>query len=253
MNPVLLIGGAAVLLLASGKKKSKSVKSTKPCPPLQPGSGHIAGFDYVETATGGADLRERLPIIFFFHGLGSQPTGFFKYFYGMSEKARVILPYGHEKYGSNPAWWTLRSKTEDQAGLAQQMGAQGQAVAEFVTEANRCLGGVGKPIITGHSQGGMMTYAVAAAAPHAVRAAVPVAGWLPVSMWPSKLPPTYAIHGTSDRTVNYARTEDFISRATAAGLPIEWHPIDGQGHGFSGGSKDAWFNIIRMLLEASAE
>ena len=58
MNPVLLIGGAAVLLLASGKKKSKSVKSTKPCPPLQPGSGHIAGFDYVGIATGGADLRE---------------------------------------------------------------------------------------------------------------------------------------------------------------------------------------------------
>ncbi len=247
MNPLLLIGGAAALLLAGGKKKSRG-KSNRACPALRPGGGSLAGFEYLEFATGGAKLTESLPIVVFFHSLGSKPEGFVKFFDGISQKARIVLPRGRESYGSGPAWWTLRSKTEDQDTLAAQMGSEGAAMAEFVEEANRCLGGVGKPVITGHSQGGMMTYAVAAAAPGAVRAAVPVSGWLPTKLWPRALPPTYAIHGTADKTVDYARTEDFILRAQGAGMPIEWTPIPGKAHGFGGGTKEAWESTIRSLL-----
>ena len=252
MNPAILIGvGAAALLLSGGKKKSRSRAIS--CPPLQPGGGTIAGFDYIEIATGGANLTDRLPIVIFFHSLGSKPTGFIKYFESMPEKARVVFPIGRDTYGSGPSWWSLRSKTEDQDGLAAMMSAESRDMVEFVEAVNHCLGGVGKPIITGHSQGGMMTYAVAATSPNSVSAAVPVAGWLPVKMWPQSMPKTYAIHGTEDRTVDFARTQDFVQRAQHAGLPIDWTPVPGKGHGFSGGSKDAWFNSIRMLLEESSE
>jgi phospholipase/carboxylesterase len=254
MNPALLIGAGAVLLLAGGgKKKRSSGRRARSCPPLQPGGGHIAGFDYIEIATGGAQLTDRLPIIVFFHSLGSKPEGFIKYFQDMPERARVIFPRGRETYGSGPAWWTLRSRTEDQDGLAAVMDSESKAMVEFVETVNDCLGGVGRPIITGHSQGGMMTYAVAAASPRSVKAAVPVAGWLPVKLWPRSMPPTTAIHGTADRTVDYARTEDFVKRAQSAGLPIDWIPIEGKAHGFGGGSKDAWFNAIRLLIEGIAE
>lgn len=248
MNPALLLGGAAIVLLAGGKKKSRG-KSARTCPALKPGGGHLAGYDYLEFATGGAKLTESLPIVVFFHSLGSKPEGFVKFFDGISQKARIVLPRGRESYGSGPAWWTLRSSSKDQDALASQMGAEGAAMAEFVEQANRCLGGVGKPIISGHSQGNMMTYAVAAADPSVAKAAVAVSGWLPEKLWPRALPPTHAIHGTADRTVNYARTEDFILRAKAAGLPIEWTPVPDKAHGFGGGTKAAWEDSIRTLLQ----
>jgi len=249
MNPVLLIGLGAVALMATGKKKSSKSTSKKPCPPLSPGGGHIAGFDYIEIATGGASLNERLPIIIHFHSLGSKPESFIKYYDNLPQKARVILPTGREKFGSGPAWWTLKSRTEDQEGLARMMSGEGASMAEFVREVNRCLAGVGKPIITGHSQGGMMTYAVAASAPDDVKGAVAVSGWLPTSMWPQSLPPTFAIHGEDDRTVKFARTEDFIQRASGAGLPITWIPIPGRAHGFSAGIKDAWNDSLQSFLQ----
>lgn len=248
MNPALLIGGAAVVLLAGGKKKPRG-KSARACPALQPGGGTLAGFDYLEFTTGGAKLTDSLPIVICFHGLGSKPETLVKFFDGIHQRARIVLPTGREKYGSGPAWWPLRSNTKDQDTLAAQMGSEGAAMAEFVEQANRCLGGVGKPVITGHSQGGMMTYATAAADPGVARAAVAVSGWLPTKLWPRSLPPTHAIHGTEDRTVKYARTEDFILRAQAAGLPIKWTPVPGKAHGFGGATKEAWEGSVRSLLK----
>ena len=94
-----------------------------------------------------------------------------------------------------------------------------------------------------------MTYATAAADPGVARAAVAVSGWLPTKLWPRSLPPTHAIHGTEDRTVKYARTEDFILRAQAAGLPIKWTPVPGKAHGFGGATKEAWEGSVRSLLK----
>jgi len=255
MNPALLIGaGAAVILLASGSKKSSSKRRpARSCPPLAPGGGTMAGFEYEEFATGGASLNERLPIVVFFHSLATRPSAFVKHLDDLSAKVRVILPKGRETYGSGPAWWTLRSRTQDQESLAQMMDFESDAMANFIEEANYCLGGVGKPLISGFSQGGMMAYAVAAKAPGLVRAAVPVNGWLPVDLWPDMLPPTYAIHGEKDTTVDFERTEDFILRASQAGLPIEWMPIPGKGHSFNGATKDAWFETMQALTSNASK
>lgn len=246
MHPALILGGAAVFLLASGGRKGSTFRSKKSsirCPPLVPGAGHMAGYDYIEFATGGADLHERLPIVFFFHSRGTRPEGLVKYLEGLSARARVVMPKGNLG-GTQPLWFELRAKTDDQIGLADQMGAEAMSVVRFIEEANQCLMGVGRPVITGHSQGGMMTFAVAAEAPGLVKAAIPVSGWLPVDLWPRSLPPTSAVHGTADRTVDYARTADFVERASKAGLPIELFPIEGSGHGLSGDLKSTWVNLV---------
>ena len=210
----------------------------------------MAGYDYIEFATGGADLREQLPIVFFFHCRGCRPEGMAKYLEGLSSRARVVMPRGNASAGSNPLWFDLKARTPDQEGLAGQMGSEAEQMARFIEEANHCLMGVGDPVITGHSQGGMLTFAVAAEAPHLVKAAVPVAGWLPVPLWPRDLPPTKAVHGTNDRTVDYARTADFVARAQGAGLPIELHSIDGQGHGLSGDMSSAWVDLVDEAISS---
>ncbi len=252
MNPTLLLGGAAIVLLASGKKRrsiARGRKRVSPCPLLSPGGGHMAGYDYIEFATGGASLHDRLPIVFFLHCRGCRPEGMAKYLEGLPTRARVVMPRGNASDSEYPLWFDLRSKTTDQAGLAEQMGEEGRRMAAFIEEANRCLMGVGAPIVTGHSQGGMMTFAVAAEAPGLVKAAIPVAGWLPVDLWPRTLPPTFAVHGTADRTVDYARTADFIVRAKSGGLPVDLFAIAGAGHGL-GKLKSTWVDLVDSAIQS---
>jgi len=126
MNPILLFGGAAVVLLASSGKKRRSIaRGQKPaaaCPPLAPGEGHIAGYDYIEFATGGASLHERLPIVFFLHCRGCRPEGMAHNLEGLPSRARVVMPRGNASESAYPLWFDLKSRTEDQAGLAAQMG-----------------------------------------------------------------------------------------------------------------------------------
>ena len=210
----------------------------------------MAGYDYIEFATGGATLHERLPIIFFLHCRGCRPEGMAHHLEDLPSRARVVMPRGNAAEGAQPRWFDLKARTQDQAGLAQQMSDEGKRMAAFIEEANHCLMGVGKSVVTGHSQGGMMTLAAAAEAPESIKAAVPVAGWLPVDLWPRTMPPTFAVHGTDDRTVDYARTADFISRASGAGLPIELFSIEGTGHGL-GGLKSAWIDLVESALEVA--
>jgi len=243
---VLLLAGGALFLLA-GRKKKVAVSKVK-CPLLSPGRGNLAGFDYIEFTTGGASLSDRLPMIIFFHSLGADPNGMTKFLEGFPIPVRVVMPYGHETYGGGPAWWRLRSKTEDQAELARQMNDVSEAILEFIKQASQCLPTTGRPIIVGHSQGGMMTYAVAAKNSRLVKAAVPVSGWLPINLWPRAITSTIAIHGTKDRTVSFERTADFLSRATSAGLPIEFYPIEGHGHSLSGDLLSTWIEMIKKAV-----
>lgn len=241
MNPLFLLGAAAVLVMAAGKKTGRKAIV---CPPMAPGGGQLAGYNYIEFTTGGAAYDEQLPLIVFFHCLGCEPQSMVKYLADLPVAARVVMPYGREQFGGEPAWWTLRAKTEDQAGLAAQMDAASGDMACFVEMAAHCFNTRGRPIIVGHSQGAMMTFAVAAKRPNLIKAAIPASGWLPENLWATSMPPTYAVHGMKDRTVNFSRTEDFVNRSQQAGHPIEWYPIEGKGHGLSGDLLGTWLRII---------
>jgi phospholipase/carboxylesterase len=249
MNAGLPLGfgaGAAALLL-SKKKPSRLRVRERPCPRLVAGSGNLAGFDYIEFATGGASLSDRLPMVIFFHSRSTDPQGLAHHIADIPARARVVMPYGRlgEQYRR---WWEGRAKDEDQETLADDVARESRDMAEFVREAQRCMPTEGAPVVTGHSQGGMMAMAVAAAAQDAVKAAVPVSGWLPTKLWPPDIAPTYAIHGTNDKTMNYDRTKDFVERASGSGLPIQLESIEGHGHGLSGELKTVWLQTVNGLI-----
>ena len=103
-------------------------------------------------------------------------------------------------------------------------------MATFISSIESCLGRRERPIITGHSQGGMMTLAVASYAPDLARAAVAAAGWLPELLWPLQMPPTYVIHGTEDETVSFDRSLALYNDMVSRGLPIETIYVEGGGH-----------------------
>lgn len=244
MNPAMFfaLGLGAIALTRRPSKKRKII-----CPPLSESGGTLAGFDYLEFVTTGADPHAKLPMILFFHSLGSEPKGLAHFLADLHSPARVIMPRGNEKWGSGPAWWPMRSKDEDQHRLATYMVKTSRQMIEFIREISSCRPTVGKPLLVGHSQGGMMTMATAAASPGTFRAAVAASGWLPVELWPKRLPPMVAIHGTADITVPYPRTKDFLTREIQAGLPIQFIPIEGSAHGLSGQLLSTWKSAIEQL------
>jgi len=181
--------------------------------------------------------------------MGSSPEALAKFIQSFPGKTRVVMPRGHDGTHKNPNWWTLRAGSKDQEGLAGQMSYASSLMVPFVELISRCRPTIGRPVITGHSQGGMMTFAVAARAPDLARAAVPASGWLPQSLWPPELPPVIAIHGTDDRTVNYARTANFLEQASGAGLDVTMIPIEGHKHGLSGSLKQTWLDSIDWAMQ----
>ena len=244
MFPLIIIGAAALLL--SSSKSSR--RTALPCPVLTTGKGRLAGYDYIEIVTGGASLSDRLPIIILLHGRGAQPESISKYLENISVRSRVVIPSGNLGTSSSPLWFDLRAAASDQDTLASQMKEEANRVANFIREANRCLKGVGKPVVTGHSQGGMLSLAIAATNPALPREVIAVSAWLPISLWPNTLPVTHLIHGMNDTTVDYSRTADFVARAKGAGLPIDITSIAGRGHGMGGDMEVKWIELVDRAI-----
>ena len=241
MNPLILgIGVVALVASLRGGKKA--------CPELST-RGQIHGYDYLEFVTGGANPEARLPLIIYFHSLGSRPEKLAVHLEDLPFPARVVMPTGKlQTEGGGPIYWQGRARTENQEQLGIDMHNAARDMVPFIKTFARCRPTVGKPIVVGHSQGGMMTLAVAAVEPSLVRAAVAASGWLPENIQPNKLPPTIDVHGTRDDIVSYQRTKQFVEQARAQNIPISLIPVPGAGHRLHQ-VKPAWRQMIRWAVE----
>lgn len=102
---------------------------------------------------------------------------------------------------------------------------------------------VGKPLVTGFSQGGIMTFALAVTHPEALAAAFPISGLLPPSLYPSaalssgprpaELPPVTAFHGASDLAVPTAGARGSVAELERAGYRAELREYAGVAHDIS--------------------
>jgi phospholipase/carboxylesterase len=154
-----------------------------PPPAGAPGSttrGEIAGVRYLEHMTGGARPDERVPMIVALHPMGGDPADFLPLLRRYRRRARLILPYGHPS-GGMYIWYD--SVRDDVAAPVVTREADRIAAALAALVAARPT--VGKPLVTGFSQGGIMTFALAVTHPEALAAAFPISGLLPPSLYPS--------------------------------------------------------------------
>jgi phospholipase/carboxylesterase len=216
---------------------------TVPPPPAgEPGSttqGEIAGVRYLEHMTGGARPDERVPMIVALHPMDGDPVDFLPLLRRYRRRARLILPYGHPSggmyfwydFGRDDAAGTLVTREADR--IAAVLGA---LVAARPT--------VGKPLVTGFSQGGIMTFALAVTHPEALAAAFPISGLLPPSLYPSAalssqpprpatLPPVTAFHGASDLAVPIEGARASIAELRGAGYTAELREYAGVAHDIS--------------------
>jgi phospholipase/carboxylesterase len=209
-----------------------------------------AGVRFVEVLTGGADAAETLPLVVVIHGMGGRPESILRRteLAALPVRARVVAPYGLTPLGNGEgfSWFPERS---DDASFAEDTRRAADRLDAMIAELCRLRPTAGKPIVTGFSQGGILSFTLAVLHPESLRAAFPVAGLLARPLWPTSWPAgrdqprIHAFHGTDDRRVPFSEARAVVARLVEVGLSAELTEYPGERHTLSSAER-------RDLLEA---
>jgi phospholipase/carboxylesterase len=243
---LLLYGGLSILggyVLAKSLRKDEEVS----CDQVSDRGGEVAGLRYLERRSAGAAADERLPMVVVFHSRAATPEGFAGFHGNLHSPARVILPEGPGTLAGKRSWFALPARTSDQEELEAQMRQTGKLVAKFLRAIRRCRPTIGRPIVTGSSQGASMSYLMANLYPSLVHAAVPAIGWIPRPLWRKSMARTTAFHGTEDRVIPYERTKAEVDRMRGRGAPIDLSAFP-VGHSVSSDMARSWRRVVNAYL-----
>jgi phospholipase/carboxylesterase len=215
-------------------------------------TGEAAGIRFVEIVTGGANASDTLPLVIAIHGFGGSPSHFLvrAELPSLAARARVVAPYGLQPVGKGFAWFT----GDDDSKLAEDMRRVADQLSAMIAEVARTRPTAGKPIVTGFSQGGMLSYALAVLHPEVVRAAFPASGLLlealRPSAWPAgkEMPRLHAFHGTADEMVPIDGDRATVRQLVAIGVPVELTEYRGEGHTLSSEMKRDLLGAITREL-----
>ena len=220
MRHLVAFLGLSVALVACGRDTA-------------PADTEAAGIRFIEIVTGGANASDSLPLVVGIHGLGGSPEHFGSVLSSLSVRARLILPYGLEAYGEGFSWFPI---WRDDAELAAGTRRAADRLAAMIDELVRRRPTTGKPIVTGFSQGGMLSFGLAVLHPESVRAAFPISGLLARSLWPDEWPASrekprvHALHGTADERVSIAEARATVRRLKEIGLSADLVEYPGVTH-----------------------
>lgn len=195
----------------------------------------LAGVEYVEVITGGAAPSAELPLVIALHGLGDRPDNFSALLSDLAAPARVVLPRAHDPVDEDGfSWFPIRARSADVAGLSRGIADAGDRLVPFIRELVATRPTRGKPVVTGFSQGGMLSFYLAVRHPELFAAAVPVGGWLPPPLWPSKAPPgappIVALHGEADAAVKFGPTKEAVDHLRQLGFDVTLRAWPEVGH-----------------------
>ena len=196
-----------------------------------------AELDYIELLTGGAKAEEALPMIFGVHGLGDAPEGYGTLYEALPFKARVILPRGPKHwFGGGHSWFHIDLPfSAKQASLASGIGNAADQVAALMTDLVESKPTKGKPIVSGFSQGGMISFAVATRHPKKVGTAIPIGGALPEGLWPQAkadkdAPKIRAFNGDVDALVPIEAARATVAKLKEKGFDVILKEYEGVPH-----------------------
>jgi len=186
------------------------------------------------------------------HGLGDAPDRFCKLFEDLRLRARVACPRAFAKQGPNGwSWFAVGKQGREQADV---IAAAADRLDVAITALAQARGSVGKPIVTGFSQGGAISFALAVRRPSAFRLAIPMGGWLPDALRPAAgaaVAPLLALHGEADARVPVGPTRNAVESLAAGGAVATIQTFPGVGHAIPPDVRGALFSAIERALDAA--
>lgn len=222
-----------------------------------------SALDYLEIPTAGADPDAKLPLVVAIHGLGDNPESFRLLLDDLPAQARLIVPRAPIPHGANGFSWFEFHTSDDEAGareLAGGVDAAAGRLAKLLVALQKKHQGPARAIVCGFSQGGMLSFALAAAHPELVAAAVPVAGYLPPPLWPAErptfrpLPKILALHGEADPLIRLQQAKWTIEALRSNGFPVELRSWPGVRHALPPEVRaELMTAVVRAVEELSPE
>lgn len=261
-RPLLLILFTVNCSLATACDRSTSAPTTqpRPAPSATPGAAaaavdnpldQAAGLHVNESVTANGDPKQALPLVVALHGLGDRGGSYANLFTGLPVAVRVVALDAPTKYGDGFTWFARGARIED-AGPGIVAAAAQVAEAIRVLRQNRPTRG--GTIVTGFSQGGALSYALAARHPDVVGVAIPIGGWLPKDAWPTtfaaKKPAVLGLHGLDDPRIPVDAAREILEHLQANGYNAELVVEPDLAHSVSRKERKKLFE--RIVEEAAA-
>lgn len=197
------------------------------------------GIYYLETVIGEAAWDDPLPMIVVLHGRGGSaqiPGG---PFLGLTHPVRVIVPQAPDRLGAGWEWIPVYVGQ----GLVDRLSATLFQAASRIAALVRRLADErptgGRPIVTGFSQGALLTLTLALHHDDVVGAAFPLASWLPPPLEPTYLRPDLrfprirSMHGTADPIIPIGPTRQLFNHLENLGYDVDLVEFEGVVHTIS--------------------
>ena len=207
---------------------------------------HVAGIP-VDAQEGAV-----LPLILAVHGLGDRPERFIRLFHGLPFPARVVAVRAPDPYRKGSSWYPF-------AHDADVSPARDVRIRENAARLSRLLGHLltryptrGRPLVTGFSQGGVMSSALALLHPASVGAAIPLAGVLPTSLVPvsvapeTRYPPIRAHIGDQDPYFSVQRFRAAMAHLRTIGLYADLQVYPGLYHHVSPEMRAELYRLLEL-------
>ncbi|MEZ4322452.1 MAG: dienelactone hydrolase family protein [Myxococcota bacterium] len=152
------------------------------------------------------------------HGYGADPVDLKNLFTGYPGDLQVLLPRAPDQVHQRGWSWFPRLRDVGRDELASGVNARADALVAALPTAPTQRPILGKPIITGFSQGGMLAFTAAAHHPEAFSASLPLSGFLP-DLTPPTAPgiPVHAFHGALDNVIPAADAQASVDLLQKAG------------------------------------
>lgn len=219
LGSVLVVG-----LIACNRDKPAEPNPAAASAPAAAGTpaAEASRVRYIERMTGGANTSDAVPIVVAIHGLGDRPESFGRIFDEMTSRARLILPYGLSSYSDGFSWFPISNL--DPKILAEGTTHAANELAQMIGTLESSRPMRGKTIVTGFSQGGMLSFTLAVLHPERVGEALPIAGLLAPPLHPSSwpmgklMPRVQAFHGDADNRVPIAGARDTVKALVNVGF-----------------------------------
>jgi phospholipase/carboxylesterase len=200
----------------------------------EPGESDVVELDesleFIELTTGDASARDSLPMVVVIHGYGDSPEGIAGLFRSLETPTRLILPRGphlHPQRGNS--WYTLGGAT-----TGRQISEVAARVAALVQTLSTTRPTAGKPVVTGFSQGGILSFTLAVEHDGVFSAAFPIAGRLTdfesLGLPAERVTRIHAFHGATDARVPLADAQTSIEAMAVAGWETELTVVPSLGH-----------------------
>jgi len=255
----LVIGPACVSGRSCGAiptPGASTQSSPRQLPALAPAARVVEAGTALHEYSGGARPGDAVPLVVAIHGLGDRPESFRRLFQGFPGRAHFVFPAGDMAWGDGLGWWPIPGEIKEDNMAPGLDAAAARLAARIRLWASSGI--VGKPIVTGFSQGGMLSFALAVKFPNEIGEALPAGGLLPPSMLPASWPAgtarprIVALHGGADDVVPHAFGKTSADNLRALGLDVEWRSYAGLTHWISADVRKDLFAALSASVGRTA-